>query len=79
MVLFQMLAKPYAAPPLSSCGVDQIEIYDWSISTLVMAGICSIAACITIIFFHTDYKRLAAEADCEERAININDDNEPHT
>ncbi|XP_018423648.1 PREDICTED: major facilitator superfamily domain-containing protein 7 [Nanorana parkeri] len=77
MVLLQMLAKPYAAPPLSSCGVNQIEIYDWSISTLVMAGLCSIGACLVIIFFHTDYKRLAAEANAEESVININDGNEP--
>ncbi|XP_072260660.1 solute carrier family 49 member A3 [Pyxicephalus adspersus] len=78
MVMFQMLAKPYAAPPLSACGVNQIEIYDWSIPTLVMAGVCSIGACILIIFFHTVYKRLAAEANSEQEVININDGNEPH-
>ncbi|KAM5194486.1 solute carrier family 49 member A3 isoform 2-T2 [Mantella aurantiaca] len=77
MVLFQTLAKPYAAPPLSSCGVNQIEIYDWSISTLLMAGLCSIGACIVIIFFHTDYKRLAAEANAEQRVMDINDGDDP--
>ncbi|XP_073517802.1 solute carrier family 49 member A3 isoform X2 [Phyllobates terribilis] len=66
MVLFQSLTKPYAASPLSSCGKNQTEIYDWSIATLVMAGICSIAACIFIIFFHTDYKRLKAELAAEK-------------
>ncbi|XP_073405739.1 solute carrier family 49 member A3-like [Dendrobates tinctorius] len=65
MVLFQSLAKPYAASPLSSCGKNQTEIFDWSIATLVMAGICSIGACIFIIFFHTDYKRLKAELAAE--------------
>ncbi|CAN2391691.1 transmembrane transport, partial [Pristimantis euphronides] len=62
MVVFQYLNKPYAASPSSACGMNQIEIYDWSITTLVMAGIVSAGACIFIIFFHTDYKRLKAEA-----------------
>ncbi|KAM4050490.1 solute carrier family 49 member A3 [Anomaloglossus baeobatrachus] len=66
MVVFQSLTKPYAASPLSSCGKNQTEIYDWSIATLVMAGICSVAACIFIIFFHTDYKRLKAELASEK-------------
>lgn len=66
MVLFQSLTKPYAAPPLSSCGMNQIEIYDWSVATLVMAGICTVGACVFIIFFHTDYKRLKAERGAEE-------------
>ncbi|XP_066460576.1 solute carrier family 49 member A3 isoform X1 [Eleutherodactylus coqui] len=66
MVGFQSLTKPYAVSHLSSCGMDQIEIYDWSIPTLVMAGICSAGACIFIIFFHTDYKRLKAEMAAEE-------------
>ncbi|XP_044141659.1 solute carrier family 49 member A3 [Bufo gargarizans] len=66
MVLFQSLTKPYAASSLSSCGMNQIEIYDWSVATLVMAGICSIGACIFIIFFHTDYKRLKAEVAAEK-------------
>ncbi|KAG8594992.1 hypothetical protein GDO81_001389 [Engystomops pustulosus] len=66
MVVFQSLTKPYAVSPLSSCGMNQTEIYDWSMATLVMAGICSIGACIFIIFFHTDYKRLKAEAGTEE-------------
>ncbi|XP_069623766.1 solute carrier family 49 member A3 isoform X1 [Ranitomeya imitator] len=66
MVLFQSLTKPYAASPLSQCGKNQTEIYDWSIATLVMAGICSIGTCIFIIFFHTDYKRLKAELAAEK-------------
>ncbi|KAM9330643.1 solute carrier family 49 member A3 [Gastrophryne carolinensis] len=68
MVVFQALAKPYAASPFSSCGKNQIEIYDWSVSTLVMAGLCSVGACVFIIFFHTNYKRLKAEADSIEDA-----------
>ncbi|XP_069818307.1 solute carrier family 49 member A3 [Dendropsophus ebraccatus] len=67
MVLFQSLTKPYVVSPQSSCGMNQTEIYDWSIATLVMAGICSIGACIFIIFFHTDYKRLKAEGVAEKR------------
>ncbi|XP_075064098.1 solute carrier family 49 member A3 [Mixophyes fleayi] len=66
MMIFQLLTKPYAATPLSSCGMTQNEIYDWSISCLVMAGLCSIGACIFVIFFHTDYKRLKTEVKSEE-------------
>ncbi|XP_056374234.1 solute carrier family 49 member A3 [Hyla sarda] len=67
MIIFQSLTKPFAVSPESSCGMNQIEIYDWSTATLVMAGICSIGACIFIIFFHTDYKRLKAEEAVERR------------
>ncbi|XP_063770686.1 solute carrier family 49 member A3 [Pseudophryne corroboree] len=66
MMLLQLLAKPYAATSLSACGTSQTEIYDWSLSSLVMAGVCSIGACIFVTFFHTDYKRLKAEAKSDE-------------
>ncbi|XP_053558714.1 solute carrier family 49 member A3 [Bombina bombina] len=61
MVIFQKISIPFAVSSLSSCGVNQIEIYNWSYSTLVLAGLCSFFSCIFVIFFHTDYKRLNAE------------------
>uniref|UniRef100_A0A8C5W9B8 Solute carrier family 49 member 3 n=1 Tax=Leptobrachium leishanense TaxID=445787 RepID=A0A8C5W9B8_9ANUR len=66
MLLFQGLTKPVASSSLSSCGVDQIEISDWSVSTLVMAALTCLASCVFVIFFHTDYKRLLREANTED-------------
>ncbi|KAM8961882.1 solute carrier family 49 member A3 [Pelodytes ibericus] len=65
MLIFQSITTPVAASPLSSCGVAQIEIYNWSVSTLVMAGLCSFGSCAFVIFFHTDYKRLLTEANSD--------------
>ncbi|XP_053321779.1 solute carrier family 49 member A3 [Spea bombifrons] len=62
MLLFQSLTKPVTASSSSSCGTNQIEIYDWSVSTLIMAGLSSLGSCAFVIFFNTDYKRLLAEA-----------------
>ncbi|XP_018095296.1 major facilitator superfamily domain containing protein 7 isoform X2 [Xenopus laevis] len=61
MILFQKLTRPFAPSEPSPCGIHQTEIYDWSISMLVMAALCTFGSCIFIIFFHTDYKRLRAE------------------
>ncbi|KAJ8377860.1 hypothetical protein AAFF_G00250920 [Aldrovandia affinis] len=35
----------------------------WKVPMLVMAGLCSVATCFFVLFFHTDYRRLQAEAD----------------
>ncbi|XP_063311412.1 solute carrier family 49 member A3 [Pelobates fuscus] len=61
MLLLQSLTRTVAASSLSSCGEGQIEISDWSVSTLVMAGLGSLGSCVFVIFFHTDYKRLQLE------------------
>ncbi|KAM4807929.1 solute carrier family 49 member A3 [Rhinophrynus dorsalis] len=73
MVVFQKLAKPYAVSLSSTCGANQIEIFDWSISTLAMACFTSVGSCLFVIFFHTDYKRLIAEENSKlqnEHSIN---------
>lgn len=37
-----------------------------TVPVLVMAGLCCLASCSFVIFFHTQYRRLNAEADAAE-------------
>lgn len=62
MLLLQALTVPTTAAPFSTCDTAEGGALDWTISTLVLAGVCSFVACFYVIFFHTDYKRLRAEA-----------------
>ncbi|XP_061490954.1 solute carrier family 49 member A3 isoform X2 [Rhineura floridana] len=45
----------------STCTATQGEVLDWSVPTLVMAGLCSMAACFFLVAFHTNYRRIFAE------------------
>uniref|UniRef100_A0A8C3RZA8 Solute carrier family 49 member 3 n=1 Tax=Chelydra serpentina TaxID=8475 RepID=A0A8C3RZA8_CHESE len=62
MLLLQALTVQISAAPFSTCDIEEGGALDWTVSTLVMAGACSVVACFYVIFFHTDYKRLHAEA-----------------
>uniref|UniRef100_A0A8D0L7V4 Solute carrier family 49 member 3 n=1 Tax=Sphenodon punctatus TaxID=8508 RepID=A0A8D0L7V4_SPHPU len=62
MLLFQALTVKIADAPYSTCTIDQGGALDWTVSTLVMAGLVSMIICFYIIFFTTSYKRLHAEA-----------------
>uniref|UniRef100_A0A8C9LQ58 Solute carrier family 49 member 3 n=1 Tax=Piliocolobus tephrosceles TaxID=591936 RepID=A0A8C9LQ58_9PRIM len=35
---------------------------DWTVSVLLMAGLCNLFSCILVLFFHTSYRRLQAES-----------------
>nr|XP_014352778.1 PREDICTED: major facilitator superfamily domain-containing protein 7 [Latimeria chalumnae] len=72
IILFQSLAWPLSDVPFSTCQTDDAAL-DWSISALVMAGICSLGACCFVLFFHTDYKRL----NVEEPENNVNNCEQP--
>ncbi|XP_074850119.1 solute carrier family 49 member A3 [Carettochelys insculpta] len=63
MLLSQALTVKTSAAPFSTCDTEESGALDWTISTLVLAGICSAVICFYVIFFHTDYKRLQAEAE----------------
>ncbi|KAM4707333.1 solute carrier family 49 member A3 isoform 1-T2 [Discoglossus pictus] len=73
MVLLQATTKSYANSPLSSCGTSQTEIYNWSTSTLILAGLSTFASSAFVLLFHTDYKRLRAEANPPIREERIPD------
>uniref|UniRef100_A0A8C0IXL6 Solute carrier family 49 member 3 n=1 Tax=Chelonoidis abingdonii TaxID=106734 RepID=A0A8C0IXL6_CHEAB len=62
MLLLQALTVQISAAPFSTCDIEEGGALDWTVSTLGMAGACSVVACFYVIFFHTDYKRLHAEA-----------------
>ncbi|XP_058852597.1 solute carrier family 49 member A3-like isoform X2 [Acipenser ruthenus] len=56
IMLFQLLTKKLADDPQYTCALS------WKVPTLVMAAFCSAGACLFVIFFHTEYKRLKEEA-----------------
>ncbi|XP_038626104.1 solute carrier family 49 member A3 [Tachyglossus aculeatus] len=61
MLLLQALAVQHPDVPFSTCKTKEASL-DWSTSLLVMAGLCSICSICFVLFFHTDYKRIHAEA-----------------
>ncbi|XP_067409595.1 solute carrier family 49 member A3 [Emydura macquarii macquarii] len=76
MLLLQALTVQTSAAPFSTCDTEEGGALDWTTSTLVMAGACSVVACFYVIFFHTSYKRLHAEA---SNAASINKTGEEAT
>ncbi|XP_077777448.1 solute carrier family 49 member A3 [Podarcis muralis] len=61
MLLLQSLAVEKKDAPFSTCTSAIGKALDWSTSTLMMAGICSLAACFFVAAFHTNYRRIFAE------------------
>ncbi|NXA56502.1 S49A3 protein, partial [Nothocercus julius] len=61
MILLQALTVRVSEDPSSACDLNQDGDLDWTIPTLLLAGLCSAMACFYVIFFNTDYKRLHAE------------------
>ncbi|KAM5271280.1 solute carrier family 49 member A3 [Ctenodactylus gundi] len=61
MVLLTALTRQYTEPSVSTCqhGEDPL---DWTVSLLLMAGLCTLFTCIFVLFFHTPYRRLQAES-----------------
>ncbi|XP_035600407.1 solute carrier family 49 member A3-like [Oncorhynchus keta] len=62
ILLLQGLTKPMADSPFSTCSVGGDAALSWRVPMLVMAGLFSVFTCCFVIFFHTKYRRLDAEA-----------------
>ncbi|XP_006874201.1 PREDICTED: major facilitator superfamily domain-containing protein 7 [Chrysochloris asiatica] len=61
MVLLTALATPRVDPSFSTCQHGEAPL-DWTVSLLLMAGLCTTCSCIFVIFFHTTYRRMQVEA-----------------
>ncbi|KAK2493845.1 hypothetical protein MC885_010855 [Smutsia gigantea] len=61
MVLLTALPVRRAQPSVSTCRDGQDPL-DWKVSMLLMAGLCAFFSCLLVLFFHTPYRRLQAEA-----------------
>ncbi|XP_032189402.1 solute carrier family 49 member A3 isoform X4 [Mustela erminea] len=61
MVLLTALTVHRAEPSVSTCQDGQDPL-DWTVSMLLMAGLCALFSCFLVVFFHTRYRRLQAEA-----------------
>ncbi|XP_074131011.1 solute carrier family 49 member A3 isoform X2 [Sminthopsis crassicaudata] len=64
MVLLEALTVQRSSPGLgpSMCQLQADTSVDWTNSMLFLAGLFCIFSCIFVIFFHSPYKRLEAEA-----------------
>ncbi|XP_078532680.1 solute carrier family 49 member A3 isoform X1 [Lissotriton helveticus] len=63
MLLFQATTKQLSDAPLSTCSSEMDSDLDWKVPVLLMAGVMSVGSCFFVLCFHTDYKRLQAEAE----------------
>ncbi|XP_023418762.1 solute carrier family 49 member A3 isoform X4 [Cavia porcellus] len=61
MVLLTALTVQRTDLSFSTCqhGEDSL---DWTVSLLLMAGLCTLFTCVLVLFFHTPYRRLQAES-----------------
>lgn len=69
LLLLQALAKPMADSPLSVCATGADANLSWTVPVLVMAGLCTLGTCCFVGFFHTDYRRLCAEATASPNTV----------
>uniref|UniRef100_A0A672QPU6 Solute carrier family 49 member 3 n=1 Tax=Sinocyclocheilus grahami TaxID=75366 RepID=A0A672QPU6_SINGR len=69
LLLLQALAKPMADSPLSVCATGADASLSWTVPVLVMAGLCTLGTCCFVGFFHTDYRRLRAEATASPNTV----------
>ncbi|XP_047703234.1 solute carrier family 49 member A3 isoform X2 [Prionailurus viverrinus] len=81
MVLLTALTVRRAEPSVSTCQDGQGPL-DWQVSMLLMAGLCTLFSCFLVLFFHTPYRRLQAEASAscsiQEDMSPVTVDREPH-
>ncbi|XP_016051346.1 PREDICTED: major facilitator superfamily domain-containing protein 7 [Miniopterus natalensis] len=61
MVLLTALTVRRSDPSFSTCKSGQDPL-DWQVSMLLMAGLCTLFSCCLVLFFHTPYRRMQAEA-----------------
>lgn len=62
-MLLPALTTKLAHSPLSVCAAGDDANLSWMVPVLVMAGLCCLASCTFVVIFHTQYRRLNAEAD----------------
>ncbi|XP_047272236.1 solute carrier family 49 member A3 isoform X2 [Homo sapiens] len=61
MLAMTALTVRRSEPSLSTCQQGEDPL-DWTVSLLLMAGLCTFFSCILAVFFHTPYRRLQAES-----------------
>ncbi|XP_036903382.1 solute carrier family 49 member A3 [Sturnira hondurensis] len=61
MLMLTALTVRRVKPGFSACQGDQDSL-DWQVSTLLMAGLCTLFSCCLVLFSHPSYRRLQAEA-----------------
>ncbi|XP_036407290.1 solute carrier family 49 member A3-like [Megalops cyprinoides] len=81
IIILQALTQPLADSPFSTCAAGGDSALSWRVPVLVMASLCSLGTCFFVIFFHTDYRRLQAEAGATQgvgraRSLNTEDSGE---
>lgn len=69
MVLLQALTKPLTDSTVSVCVTGGEADLNWTVPALVMAGLCTVGTCCFVLFFHTDYRRLRAEAAASSKNV----------
>ncbi|XP_069877714.1 solute carrier family 49 member A3 [Dipodomys merriami] len=62
MLLLTALTVKRAKPSVSTCQQGE-ESLDWTVSLLLLAGLCTVFTCVLVLFFHTPYRRLQAESE----------------
>jgi FLVCR family MFS transporter 7 len=62
MVLLTALAVRQTEPSFSTCRQGEDPL-DWTVSLLLLAGLCTFFTCVLVLFFHTPYRRLQAESE----------------
>ncbi|XP_053347222.1 solute carrier family 49 member A3 [Clarias gariepinus] len=72
-ILLQALTTKLIDSPLSVCAAGDDASLSWMVPVLVMAGLCCLASCSFVIFFHTQYRRINTEA-AENQVINNSTD-----
>ncbi|KAM6220847.1 solute carrier family 49 member A3 [Rhynchocyon petersi] len=61
MMLMTALTMSRAGASFSTCQHGETPL-DWTVSLLLMAGLCTLSSCVFVLFFHTPYRRLQLEA-----------------
>uniref|UniRef100_A0A8C6RLF2 Solute carrier family 49 member 3 n=3 Tax=Nannospalax galili TaxID=1026970 RepID=A0A8C6RLF2_NANGA len=61
MLLLTALTVQRTGPSFSTCRQGEDPL-DWTVSLLLLAGLCTLFTCVMVLFFHTPYRRLEAES-----------------
>ncbi|XP_052054670.1 solute carrier family 49 member A3 isoform X1 [Apodemus sylvaticus] len=62
MLLLTALTVRRTGPSFSTCQQGEDPL-DWTVSMLLLAGLCTLFTCVLVIFFNTPYRRLEAESE----------------
>ncbi|XP_008062200.1 major facilitator superfamily domain-containing protein 7 [Carlito syrichta] len=70
MVALTALSVRHSEPSFSTCqhGEDPL---DWTVSLLLMAGLCTLFSCVLVLFFHPPYLRLQAESGLSPSTLDV--------